>query len=428
MPRASLLSHRDFRLLWGGQSVSELGTFVTKVSIPLLAALVLAATPLQMGLLTAAEDVAFLLIGLPVGVWVDRMRRRPVMLRADLARIALLASIPVVWWCGRLTLTQLIAVSLGVSVCTVFFDVAYQSYLPALIGRSQLVEGNAKLQASQSSAEVSGPALGGGLTQLAGAANAVLADAVSYLVSALCLWRIRTPEPEPDRPTVPNLRAEIGEGLRFVFGSRALRAIVGCTATSNFCMNITMSVAILMLTRHLGASAGTVGLLMSSGSAGGVLGAVCARRIGSGIGQTRTIWLSLTCSSPFMLLLPLTGTGDRLLLYPLGFFVGSFGAVVYNVAQLSFRQALCPDRLLGRMNASVRFVVWGTLPLGGLLGGVLGSWIGIRPTMWVAAIGIALAPLWLLCSPLRHMRELPEPAEKQLGINDLTTFTPPAPQ
>lgn len=408
MLRDSLWRHRNFRRLWLGDTVSQFGSSITVTAIPLLAALVLAATPFEMGLLTAADTAAFLLVGLPAGAWVDRMRRRPLMLGADLGRAALLASVPVAWWFGVLTLAQLIVVGLLVGVLTVFFDVAYQSFLPSVVAKAQLVEGNAKLQASQSVAQVSGPAIGGWLTQLAGAANAVLIDSITFLVSALSLWRLRVEEPLPERVADRRLRTEVAEGLRFVFANRSLVGIVGCTGTSNFFTNVISAVSILLLTRELHTSPGIIGLLLAAGSAGGILGALASGPIAKRIGQARTIWLIPLVTGPFTLLVPLTQRGWALVLFPLGNLLLWFGAVVYNVAQVSFRQAICPDRLLGRMNASVRFMVWGTLPLGALAGGVLGELIGIRPTMWIGAVGTVLAPLWVVFSPLRRLRDLPD--------------------
>jgi predicted MFS family arabinose efflux permease len=395
-----------------GDTVSQFGSIVTNTAAPLLAALVLAATPFQMGLLGAADTAAFLLVGLPAGAWVDRMRRRPLMLSADLGRAVLLASIPVAWWFGVLTLTQLILIGLVVGVLTVFFDVAYQSFLPALVSRDKLMEGNSKLQASQSVALVSGPAIGGWLTQLAGAANAIGLNALGFLWSASCLFRIRAVEPPIERGPDRNLRREITEGLRFVFGNRSLVGIVGCTATANFATNISAAVSVLVLTRQLGASAGIVGVLLAGGGIGGVGGALTASRIAKWIGQGRTIWVSMVVTAPFSVLLPLAGRGWLLSLFAIGWFANGFGAVVYNIAQVSFRQAICPDRLLGRMNASVRFMVWGTLPLGALVGGGLGMLIGIHATLWVAAVGVLLSPLPVLLSPLRRLRDLPSSVEE----------------
>ncbi|MEV6238874.1 MFS transporter [Lentzea sp. NPDC051838] len=406
----ALWGHPDFRRLWMGDTISQFGATVGMTVVPLLAAGVLNATPFEMGLLAAASTMAFLVIGLPAGVWVDRMRRKPLMIAMDVCRAALLLSVPVAWWLDLLTLPQLIAVSLAVGVCTVFFDVAYQSYLPSLVGRGQLVEGNSKLQASLSVAEVSGPAIGGYAAQFLGAANGVLATGLGYLSSAFFLVRIRTVEPTPERHPDPNLRREIAEGLRFVFGNVTLRMIVACTGTSNFFHGIQNAVLILFLLNTVGLNEGTTGLLFSAGGVGGVLGAAFAYRIGLLVGQARMIWLIPLLTWPFTLTLPFVSDGWGLVLPMVGSAVTAFGVVVYNVGQVSYRQAICPDHLLGRMNASIRWVVWGSTPLGALLGGGLGTWIGIVPTLWVSLIGSVLGMLWVLFSPLRTMRDLPTEA------------------
>ena len=404
----SLWSHRDFRLLWVGNTTSQFGATVGRTVLPLLAAGALAATPFEMGVLSAAGSAAFLLIGLPAGVWVDRLSRRPVMLVADLARAALMLSVPVAWWLGVLTLVQLVVVALLVGAATVMFDVAHQSYLPSLVRRDQLVEGNAKLESSRAVAQVSGPAVAGGVAQGVGAANGVLATGLGYLVSALFLLRVRTPEPRPERPEKPGLRHEVAEGLRFVFGHRSLRAVVGCTGTANFFGGIGTAVTVLFLVRELGLSEGVVGLVLSAAGVGGVLGALTAGWWTRRFGQVRTIWLSALVTFPFGLLIPLGGADWRMVLLVLGEVGSAYGVIVYNIAQVSYRQSICPDRLLGRMNASIRFVVWGALPLGGLVGGALGGGIGVTPTLWVAVGGQAVAVLWVLLSPLRAMRDVPE--------------------
>ncbi|MGW5054408.1 MFS transporter [Actinokineospora sp. NPDC004072] len=403
----TLRHHTDFRRLWAGDTIAQLGTNVGLVVLPLLAVGLLNATAFQMGLLTAAEHAAFLLLGLPAGAWVDRVRRKPLMIRMDLARAALLATVPLAWWLGLLTFTQLVVVALLVGTCTVFFDVGYQSYLPSLVGRQHLVEGNAKLQASHSVAHVSGPALGGGLAQFLGAATALLTTAVGYLSSALFLSRIDAVEPEPVRPQQRNLRAEVMEGLMFVLRNRYLRPIVACTATWNLFGGVQNAVLILFLVTEVGLSAGVVGVVMGIAGIGGILGALVAARVSRAIGQARAIWVVQLACVPFALLLPLAAPGWLLVVAVAGNFAVSIGAVIYNVAQVSFRQMICPDHLLGRMNASVRFLVWGAIPVGGLLGGTLGELIDLRPTLWVAASGCGLAALWLLLSPLRTLRDLP---------------------
>jgi predicted MFS family arabinose efflux permease len=408
MRRDSLVFHRDFRMLWAGDTASQFGTFVGNTVLPLLAATALAASPLEMGVLTAAEKAAFLVLGLPAGVWVDRMRRRRIMIGADLARGSLLLTIPLAWWAGILTLHQLIVVALLVSVCTLFFDVAYQSYLPSLVGRARLVEGNAKLQTSQSVANVTGPGLAGILAQLLGAATAGAAVGVSFLTSGACLLRIRSHEPEPARRRDSRLRSDVAEGLRFVFGNRTLRSVTACTASGNLAGGAFTAVEVLFLSRVLGLPASGVGAMLAAGGLGGVLGALTASGWMRRVGQARAVWLVPLLTWPAQLLVPLAAPGWRLGLAALGLAAVGYGIVVYNVAQVSYRQAICPDRLLGRMNASVRFVVWGTLPIGGLLGGALGEWIGVRATVWATSVGLALTVLWVVCSPLRTLRDIPD--------------------
>lgn len=409
-PSRSLWRHRDFMLLWGGETVSQVGTEVSLVALPLVAVTTLAVTPFQMGLLTAAETLAFLLVGLPAGAWLDRTHRRPVMLIADVVRGVLLLSVPLAWWAGVLTFAQLVVVALLVGLATVFFDVAYQSYLPSLVGRTVLVEGNGKLESTRALAQVGGPALGGGLVQLLGATVAVVVDSVSYFLSALALGAIRTREPEPEPVEHPRLRNQIAEGLRFVLRHPLLRPITACTGTANFFNGVMTAVNMIFMVRVLGLSAGAIGLLFAAGGIGGVLGAVTTSWWTRRVGQARTIWLVGLLTFPGALLTPLAEPGWRISLIFIGGVLVGYGVVVYNVAQVSFRQAITPDRLLGRMNASVRFLVWGTLPLGGFVGGVLGGWIGIRETMWVAAAGEVLAVLWVIASPLRTMRDLPQTA------------------
>ena len=408
MARRGLLRHRDFRLLWGGETVSEFGSQVSLLAIPLVAVGTLAATPFQMGALAAASTLAFLVIGLPAGVWVDRLRRRRVMIVSDVGRVVVLGSIPVAYALGVLHLPQLYVVALASGVFTVFFDVAYQSYLPTLVGREHLIEGNAKLTGSQEVAQVAGPSLAGGLVQAVGGPYAVAVDAASFLVSAVAVGAIRTPEPAP---TVvegghPGLRRDIGEGLRFVFGDPLLRAITATTGTSNFFSGIQSAIDVIFLVTVVHASPVVIGLLFAAGGVGGVLAALSASPIARRIGGARATLIS-SFAVAGGLLIPLTTPGAGLLFFGAGLFLNSFAVVVYNVNQVSFRQRLCPDRMLGRMNATIRFVVFGLLPIGALIGGVIGTAIGLRPTLWIAISGESLAGLWLLASPIRRMKDFP---------------------
>ena len=409
MVKGKLRGHRDFRLLWGGETVSELGSQVSLLAIPLLAVRTLHATTFQVGLLTAAETAAFLIVGLPAGVWVDRIRRHWVMIVADLGRVLVLGSIPVAYALGALTMVQLIVVTLVTGILTVFFDVAYQSYLPSLVGREHLVEGNAKLTGSAQVATVAGPSIAGGLVQAIGSSYAIVVDSLSFLVSALAVAGIRTPEPKPEVPEGghPSLRHDMAEGLRFVFHNALLRAIACTTASANLASGIAAAVEVVFLVRTVHASPAVIGLLFTLGGVGGLLGALVAGPLARRIGGARATIVGIL-TNVGALLIPLTQPKAGLLFFGIGMMVVGFGVTVYNVNQVSFRQRLCPDRLLGRMNATMRFVVWGVLPIGALIGGLLGTAIGLRPTLWIGATGQAVAGVWLLASPMRSMRDFPE--------------------
>ncbi|CCH89687.1 Major facilitator superfamily permease [Modestobacter italicus] len=402
----SLLRHHDFRQLWAAETVSQVGTQVTLLALPVVAVTVLDATPLQMGVLTALETAAFLLIGLPAGAWVDRWRRKRVLVTADLVRAAVLATLPVAYLLDVLTLGQLFAVAAVTGAATVFFDVAYQSYLPALVDRDQLVDGNGKLEASRAVAQVAGPGATGVLLRVLGAPLLIAVDAVSYLVSALFIGQIGAPDVVPDRASRRPLRTEIGEGLAFVVRHPLLRRIVACTGTGNLFGSITSTLLVLFAIRELGLSESTLGLALSAGAVGGLLGAATAARFARRVGEGRAIPLSAAVLVPFAALTPLADLGAPVVLLVVSMFGFSWSVVVYNVTQVSFRQRLCPPGLLGRMNASVRFIVFGTMPLGGLLGGVLGTWLGVVPALWVGVAGTALACLPVVLSPLLTMGDL----------------------
>ncbi|WP_164701703.1 MFS transporter [Modestobacter sp. KNN46-3] len=411
----SLLRHHDFRQLWAAETVSQVGTQVTLLALPVLAVSLLEATPLEMGVLTALETAAFLLIGLPAGAWVDRWRRRRVLVTADLVRAAVLATLPVAYLLDVLTLGQLFVVAAATGTATVFFDVAYQSYLPALVDRDQLVDGNGKLEASRAVAQVAGPGITGVLLRVLSAPMVIALDAASFLLSAFFLSRVQRPDAVPDRAGRRPLRTEIAEGLSFVVRQPLLRRIVACTGTSNLFSTITTTLLVLYALRRLELSESVLGLVFSAGAVGGLVGAATAARFARTVGEGRAIPLAVMVMVPFTALTPLAATGAPLILLPLGQFGFSWAVVVYNITQVSFRQRLCPPALLGRMNASVRFLVFGTMPLGGLLGGVLGTWLGVLPTLWIAAAGQLLAAGWVVASPLLRMRDLPDGPDAPAG-------------
>jgi MFS family permease len=399
----------NFLKLWIGQTISLVGSQMTILALPLVAILALEATPVQVGILGAAQYAPFLVLGLLAGVWVDRLRRRPLLIWADLGRAALLGSIPTAAVVGLLRIEQLYLVAFLAGVLTVFFDVAYQSFLPSLVRREQLVEGNSKLEMSRSFAQIAGPGLGGGLVQLVTAPIALLVDSLSFLASALFVASIHAREREPDRSARQSLRAEIVEGLRLVFGHPLLRANAGCTGTWNLFSHLLEVVFILYATRELGVEPATLGLILAARGPGAFLGALLAGQVARRFGVGPTIILAALVGAMGELTLPLAGSVPLQAVWLLlaGFFISGAAGTIYNVNTVSLRQAITQHHLQGRMNATIRLLIWGTIPIGFLLGGFLAEAIGLRPTLVVGAVAGQLSFLWVLLSPLRVLREPP---------------------
>ena len=403
----SLWRHRDFLHLWAAQTISQFGTQISRLALPLVAIVVLDASAFEVSLLVALEFVPFLLFALPAGVWIDRLRRRPILILADLVRAAALATIPIAAVLDSITIWQLYAVGFAVGSLSVFFDVAYQSYLPALIGPRQLVEGNAKVEVTRSAAQVGGPGLGGLLVAALTAPYAVAADAVSFLASALFLVRIRTVEPVVEQDTRRSLRSELVEGLRYLVTDARWRAFAGYAASINFFAAIVLSILLVFAVRSLGLSAAEIGFILAVSNAGSVLAALTAERIAEGLGVGPTMILGGILSGAPLLLLPLASTDYALPLLLAPLVVQAFGIVLFNVTGISYVQAVVPDRLLGRMTASRRFIVWGTIPLGSVVGGALGSTIGLRETILLGAVGSTFCFLFLVFSPFRSIQAAP---------------------
>ncbi|MER6979390.1 MFS transporter [Streptomyces carpinensis] len=407
----SLWRQRDFMLLWSGQTVSEMGSAVTEVALPLLAVVALEASTFQVGLLTAATTLAFAVIALPAGAMVDGAAKRSVMIVCNVLRLVIIGSVPVAGAFGVLTMAQLYVVAVAAGVCSVFFDVSYQSYVPSLVHADHLMSANGKLGTTQAFAQLGGPSLGGGLVGLFGAAGAMTADALSYAVSVLSILGIRTrEEPPPARPTDETLRRRIAEGLKFVFGHGILRRVVACTGTANLFSGMSSALAMVFLIRVLHVRPALTGLIMAGAAIGGIAGGAFAGRLAKKVGSARIIWVSMLVFSAPQVIAAAAWQGWGVLLFPLGWGIAYFSGMVYNIAQLSYRQSVTPPELMGRMNAAVRWVAWGTLPLGGVLGGVLGTLIGVRPAFWLAFIGSWAAGWLVFFSPLRHMRDVPQPA------------------
>jgi len=416
-----LWRHGDFLRLWTGETISQFGSQISQLAIPLTAILVLDATAFEVAALTTVEFLPFIIFTLPAGVWVDRMRRRPILIAGDVVRALLLGSIPIAYVLDALTLGQLFVVGFLFGICTVFFDVAYQSYLPSLVERNQIIEGNSKLEITRSAAQIGGPGLGGVLIQVFTAPYAVLLDAVSFAASALAIFRIRAVEETP--PTVersdgkkPSMWTELKEGLRFVLSNPNLRAQAGCTSTSNFFSSVSFSIILVYAVRELDLSPGLIGFVFSLGALGGLAAALTATRISSRFGIGPTTIVMAAFFGPTMILYAVAPSGNAAVpLLVTAQLIFGFTVVVYNIVQVSYRQAICPPRLQGRMNSVMRFIVWGTIPLGTLTGGALASWIGLRETIVVGAIGGGAAVLWIVFSPQRHLRDMPEPVDDELA-------------
>ena len=410
-----LWRHRDFLSLWGAETISQFGTQVSLLALPLVAILVLEETAFKIAALTSVEFLPFLLFTLPAGVWVDRLRRKPILVLGNVGRAVALLSVPVVYWVGGLTIWQLYVVGFAVGTCTVFFDVAYQSYIPALVGREDVVEANSKLEISRAAANIAGPGMAGGLIALLTAPVAVLVDAVSYAISAVLLFGIRKQEEAPPRAERRSLRDELGEGLRYVFRNPYQRTMVVMTALSNFFGQVVFSILLVYAVRELDLSAGTIGIALAIGNLGTLASALTAKRIGERLGVGRTILLASCLFGPGTLLIAFAPEAYALPLIVLAMMVIGFGGILYNVTAISLIQAITPDRILGRANASRRFVVWGVVPLGGFTGGALASTIGLRETMVVGALGGLLTIVPILVSPLRSVGKMSElePLEPQ---------------
>lgn len=413
-PSGALWSHRDFMKLWTGQSISEFGSQISQLAIPLLALLELHATTFEFAVLGVLGFLPFILFALPAGVWVDRLRRRRILIVGDASRAVLLALIPILWAAGVLQIWQLMVIQFVIGIFTVFFDVAYQSYLPALIEREDLVDGNSKLQLTVSVAQVAGPSASGVLIGAVTAPYAIIFDAASFVISSVFMITMRHRENVPERPSEghPKMWPQVKEGLRWVAGHRWLRAIAASTGTSNFFGTVYFAVLLVYAVRTLHFSPLELGAMFAVGSCGAIAGALLANRLRLRIGVGPAIvWGSAAFCVPG-LIYPAAPHAIALPLFMVAQAVIQFGGMVYNITQVSLRQAITPDRLQGRMNAAMRWIVWGTIPLGALLGGAIGQWVGLTTALWVGAIGSLTGFLPVALSSVRSIREMPDAVEE----------------
>ncbi|HEY7522294.1 MAG TPA: MFS transporter [Candidatus Limnocylindrales bacterium] len=450
--RPSLFRQPDFAKLWSAATVSLFGTQISQVAIPVVAVLILKASAFEVALVATLEFLPFLLFTLPAGVWVDRLPRRRILVAGDLGRAVMLATVPVAYFLDVLTIWQLFAVAFVNGCLTVFFDIADQSYLPTVVERDQLVDANGKLQASMSTAQVLGQPVGGGVVGLIAAPFALALDAASYVASALLIFSIRRQErsatPSPSAATTatmesadspaagasvaaeevaaaaeapgagpgagpgerrPGIRTEVAEGLRFVLSNRYLRTIAPTTGLSNLFSNILFAIYPVYVYRTLGLTPELVGVLGGMFGAGALLGAFTAGRVAQQIGIGPAIVGSIALGGPVMLGVPLATHETALLLIGAGGLISGWTNVVYNVNQVSLRQAITPERMLGRMNATMRFIVWGTIPIGMILGGAIATLASATVAVWIGAIGGLFAFLPVFLGPVRSLRVIPDP-------------------
>lgn len=399
-----LWQNSDFVKLWGAHTVSAIGSKVSFLALPLTAALVLQASPVEMGYLAAAGALPALLFGLLIGVWVDRQQRRRLLIWADVGRGALLLLIPLAAWLGLLQIGLLAAILFLTGALNLLFGAADHAYLPTLVRREQLVEANSKLEFSRSAAEIAGPTLAGWLIQAISAPLAIVVDALSFWASALFLALIGQSEAKlkpanGDRP----LLHEMGDGLRLLLRNPILRAITATTATITFFNAALEALYLLYMTRNLGLSAGLVGIIFGVGSVGFLLGALLSNRMGRRLGPGPTMIAGLSLLSLADFILPLASGPQLVVIALLGMAQICFGCglTFYSISQVSLRQSITPEQMLGRVNSALDFMSAGLLPLGALMGGLLGTWLGLRPTLLLAASGEFLAVAWLLFSPVR---------------------------
>jgi MFS family permease len=399
-----LWARPDFVRLWAAQGVSLFGSEITMIALPLTAVLVLGVSPAQMGFLAAAERLPFLLVGLLAGVLVDRWQYRSVLIGADIGRAVLFGSIPVAAALGLLRMEQLYVVALLAGCLTVFFDIAWQSYLPALVERSELADGNSKLEATRSVSEMAGPLLAGGLLTLVAAPFLIGIDALSFVASAACLRTIRI-DSKPSTSARKSLVKDIGQGLSLVRRHPLLRPIAVCSATLNLFFQMSMAVFILYITQTLQLPPAAVGVVFGIGSLGALLGALLASRAAKRFGTGPTIVGAAALSACGALGIALAASAGpaALVVLIVAQVVGLVGVPIYNINQVSLRQAITPPELRGRVNATMRCLVWGTMPIGSLMGGFMAEAIGLRPTIAVAAAGMLLAAVVVAFSPVMRL-------------------------
>lgn len=407
-----LLRQPEFLKLWAGQSISQLGDQVTLLALPLAAVLTLDASAAQMGFLVAAELLPHLFFSLLAGVWIERSaRRRHLMIAADVGRALLLASVPIAYAFDALTFPQLYAVAFGVGTFAVMFDVSWPTLFTTVVPRRDFVDANSKMSLSRSVSFVTGPSVAGFLVQVLSAPVTLLVDAFSYLGSALFLSRIRSQEPPVEQDGNGVLRS-LREGTRFVLRDELIRADLGCAATINLFNFVFHAIFVLYATRELGVAPGTLGIALGAGAVGGILGALIAPRLERVLGIGRSMMLGSVLFPAPLILVPIASGSELQLGLMLGTaeFFSSVGVMIFDVSAASMIFLRTPDRIRARTAGSFRFVNYGIRPIGALLGGGLGTVLGLQTALWIGVIGALAGVIWLLLSPVPRLREVAEAA------------------
>jgi MFS family permease len=401
-----------FRRLWAAQSISGVGDQVTLLALPLVAVLRLGATPAQMGLLTAAGWLPHLLLSLVAGAWIDQRReRKRILVWADLGRAVVLATVPLAWALGVLSLGQLYAVAFTVGCLTVFFDQSYGSIVMAIVEPSEVAMAQSRFSTSRAASQVAGPGLAGWLVELVGGAGAIVLDALSFVASAVLLRGIRVTE-LPVEPETEPWRTRVRAGLRFVLGQPLLRTTAIACGLLNFFDLMLMAVLVLFMARVLALPPALIGTVLAGGAVGGLVGAVVAARVARRIGLGLTIALGGfgIGVAPFSVVLAGGSRPVVVAVLVFGQFVTGVAVMLFDVNQNAVISLVTPHRLRGRSSGALRLLAYGPRPLGALAGGALGTWIGLRPTLWVAAVGGMTGAFVTWWSPMRRLTELPEPA------------------
>ena len=422
MSAGSIWTDRDFVRLWAGETVSLIGTQITQFTLPLVAVLTLHTSVFQVGLLNACRTLPVVGVSLFAGVWLDRRRRRPILIACSLGNAVLIGLVPISYGLGLLSIGLLYLICLGTGALSVVFDIGVLSYLPTLVERRHLADSNSKMQASISLSLVAGPGLAGALVGLLTAPVTLSLDAVSYLCSAAGLISVRQPEQSPEVDEVrPPVRSSIAEGIRAVYGSPILRSLLHLSATFNFVQAGFITIFVVYGVRVLQLSPLQLGLVLGAIAVGGIIGAMSSNRISPifGVGPTMLVTLCGATLCPLVLLIPRDGSPVSMAIMIGTELLYGFGVLSFNVITVTVRQTVTPNRLLGRMNASYRMVVFGMAPLGAALAGVLGQHLGLRTALVIAVLAFPSAALWSISSPVARMREMPAGPVEPIDLDEL---------